>query len=89
MLHSPIFCVNVHENAVVNGYEATDFRGKCVFITYLPGRSSQLRDAPPARAVVLDGGVPPHGGQGGPADGEHRGGASSRITTRGASHGSQ
>ena len=70
---------------------------------FLTGRSSQPRDAPPARAVVLDEGVPPHGGRGGPGDGELGGGAvllaamghptccnsSSRITTRGASHGSQ
>ena len=36
-----------------------------------PGRPRQPRDAPP-RVVILDEGVPPHGG---PGDGEHRGGA--------------
>ena len=39
------------------------------------GRSSRPRDTPPARAVVLDEGVPPHGGRGGPGHGKHLGGA--------------
>ena len=65
-----------------------------------PARPRQPRDAPPARVVILDEGAPPHGGRGGPGDGELRGGAGllaamghpmccNSITTRGASHGSQ
>ena len=40
----------------------------------IPGRSGLRRDASPC-AVVLDEGVPHHGGRGGPGNGELRGGA--------------
>ena len=41
----------------------------------IKGRTRQPRDVPPAHVVILDEGVSPRGGRGGPGDGEHRGGA--------------
>ena len=43
-------------------------------LRYFQGGPDSPHDSPP-RVVILDEGVPPHGSQGGPGFGEHRGGA--------------